>query len=84
MGHSYLPRDDKTIERESDKGIGLIILHAITADGPLCAIEDNGRPIDDIVWKGNTCHPPTPQEDGKVSCETLWIAQSHTGDYNET
>jgi hypothetical protein len=53
LGHSYLPTDDKTIERKSNKGRRLIILHEITTDGPLCVTEENGRPIDDLLWKGN-------------------------------
>jgi hypothetical protein len=60
----------------------LIILNAITTEGPLCETDDNGRPIDDLKWKGDTCHP-TDRGDGKLTCETLWIAQSHTGDYHD-
>jgi hypothetical protein len=57
LDHSYLPKDDKAIERKTGKGGRLIILHPITTDGPLCATEENGRPIDNLVWKGDTCHP---------------------------
>jgi hypothetical protein len=82
MDHSYLPKDNKAIERKTGKGRRLIILHAITTDGPVCVTEENRRPIDDLVWKGDTCLP-TPRADGKLSYETLWIAQSHTGGYHD-
>jgi transposase len=82
MDHTYLPKDDKAIERKTGKGRRLIILHAITTDGPLCATKENGKPIDDLLWKADTCHP-TPRANRKLSCETLWIAQSHTGDYHD-
>jgi hypothetical protein len=54
MAHSYLPKDDKTIERKSGE---VIMLHAIlTTDGPLCATDENWRPINNLAWKGNACH----------------------------
>ena len=40
------------------KGLRLIILHDIGKDGPLVEINlDTGRPIGDLKWKGDTCHP---------------------------
>jgi transposase len=60
----------------------LIILHAITREGPLCEKDNFGKPVDDLKWKGDTCHP-TPRDDGKLTCETLWVAQSSSGDYHD-
>jgi len=70
------------IERSSSKGRRLIILHAISADGPMCERDQFGVPIDDLVWNGDTPHPE-PSPDGKVTAECLWMAQSHTGDYHD-
>jgi hypothetical protein len=70
MDHTYLPKDDKAIERKTSKVRRPIILHAITTDGPLRATEENRKPIDDLLWKGDTCHP-TARANGKLSCETL-------------
>jgi hypothetical protein len=38
--------------------------------------------VDDLKWKGDTCHP-TPRDDGKLTCETLWVAQSSSGNYHD-
>ena len=27
--------------------------------------------------------PVTPAQDERISCETLWVAQSHSGDYHD-
>lgn len=70
------------IDRKSGKGRRLIILHAITVGGPLTEFEVDGSPVSDLKWKCDTPHPE-PREDGKLTCETLWIAQSHTGDYHD-
>ena len=67
---------------KSGKGRRLVVLHAITLDGPLCERMDDGRPIDDLKWSGSTCHPGL-RMDGQLTCETLWVAQSHTGDYHD-
>ena len=82
MDHSYVQQGKEHIARSSSKGRRLIILHAITIDGPLCDKDDSGNPIDDLKWNGDTCHP-TKCDDGKLTCETLWVAQSSSGDYHE-
>ena len=61
-------------------GKRLIILHAITPDGPLVERDDTGYPIDDLQWSGDTPHPK--QQQGKLTCETLWVSNSSTGDYH--
>ena len=40
------------------------------------------RPIDELNWVKDACHP-RPRLDGKTTCETLWVAQSHSGDYHD-
>jgi len=72
---------DKGINKSSGKGRRLIILHAITEDGPLCEYIDL-MPVDDLKWNGDTPHP-TPREDGKRTAECLWLAQSSSGDYHD-
>jgi hypothetical protein len=68
---------------KSGRGRRLIILHAMTKYGPLVQC-DQGHPIDDLDWKKDCCHLKTKaRDDGKVTCETLWVAQSHTGDYHD-
>jgi hypothetical protein len=69
-------------QRKSSKGKRLVILHAITPNGPLCEVDDNGKPVIDLKWSGDTPHP-TAQTDGKLTCETLWVAQSSSGDYHD-
>jgi hypothetical protein len=80
--HSYLPDDNKHIGRSLSKGRRLIILHAITPYGPLCDTDGDGKPVCDLKWNGDTCHPPK-RDDGKITCETLWISQSSSGDYHD-
>ena len=80
---SYLSKEERTdgSDRKTGKGRRLIILHAITPDGPLCERDDNGYPVDDLVWKKDTPHPNTASN--KLTCETLWMSNSHTGDYHD-
>jgi transposase len=80
--YSYVQKGKEHIGRKSSKGKRLVILHAITPNGPLCEVDDNGKPVDDLKWKGDTPHP-TPRTDGKLTCETLWLAQSSSGDYHD-
>eukprot|EP00957_Ditylum_brightwellii_P196816 14994941-Ditylum_brightwellii.AAC.1 len=40
----------------SGKGMWLIILHAITKDGPLCLRDNNQLPVDNLTWNGQTPH----------------------------
>jgi transposase/ribosomal protein L30E len=78
---SYVPTGDASINKSASKGRRLIILHAISDKGPLCERVD-GIPVDDLDWKGDTPHPGI-REDGKVTCETLWLANSKAGDYHD-
>ena len=78
---SYVSQKDKTINRSASKGRRLIILHAISDKGPLCERVE-GIPVDDLYWKGDTPHPGA-RDDGKVTCETLWLADSKAGDYHD-
>lgn len=80
-GYSYVQKGAENIGRKSSKGKRLVILHSITPHGPLCEL-DNEKPVDDLKWKGDTPHP-TPRIDGKLTCETLWLAQSSSGDYHD-
>ena len=69
--------------RKSSKGLRLIIIHAITPDGPLTTYNNDGTPVDDIEWPGRTKDTPHSIHDkNKLTCECLWVAQSHTGNYH--
>ena len=46
-------------------------------------VEENCVPVDDLKWKGDTPHPTPPRNDGKLTAETFWLAQSHHGDYHD-
>ena len=71
------------VKVKSGKGRILVILHAITIDGPLCDFKEDGEtPVCNLRWSGDTCHPQN-RTDGRLTCETLWVAQSHTGDYHD-
>jgi hypothetical protein len=48
---------DSVINKSSSKGTRLVMIHAITPFGPLCERDDNNQPIDDLEWRGDTCHP---------------------------
>jgi hypothetical protein len=67
----------------ASKGKRLIILHAITANGPLCERDSDGKPIDDLEWKGDTPHPKKKNPSDKLTCKTLWLATSKSGDYHD-
>ena len=73
------------MNRKSGRGKRLIILHAITKDGPLAEIDEaTGKPVMcQLIWKGDTPHPAPVKEGDKHTCETFWIASSHTGDYHD-
>ena len=81
--YSYLTKDevDNGTDWSTGKGKRLIILHAITEDGPLAERDEHGYPIDCLDWRGDTPHPKDIE--GKLTCETLWVATSHTGDYHD-
>ena len=86
MKKTYIPKSkDKQsgVKVKSGKGRRLVILHAITLDGPLCDFKEDGEtPVCNFRWSGDTCHPQN-RKDGRLICETLWVAQSHTGDYHD-
>ena len=72
------------INRSFSRGRRLIILHAITKDGPLAEIDPatNKPALGRLKWTGKTPHPI--REDGDLlTCETLWPADTHTGDYHD-
>ena len=71
------------INRSGSKGRRLIILHAITNDGPLAETDPvTQKPaLGKLKWTGDTPHPVL-REDGLLTCETLWPADTHTGDYH--
>ena len=78
-------KGNQNIERPSGKGKRLVIIHAITKDGPLTD-RVGGVPIDHLQWgKGRYKDTPTHvyRPDGLVNCETLWIASSNKGDYHD-
>lgn len=83
---SYFGTEAAEFNRGSSKGDRLIILHAITPQGPLTEYDDNGLPADRIQWNGDTPHPidPDPNENPRplLTCETIWRASSQTGDYH--
>ena len=61
----------------------MIILHVIGEDELVVELDlITGLPIDDLQWKGDTCHPKK-MDGGQLTAETLWVDQSHTGDYHD-
>ena len=68
------------VDKKSGKGCRLIMFFAITEHGPLCEYEEDGSPIDDLNWRGDTPHPIL--SDGHTA-ECLWMANSSTGDYHD-
>ena len=79
--NSYMS-SNSTINRSSSKGQRLVILHAITPFGPLCEREENGVPVSDLKWNGDTPHSKE-LSNGKLTCELMWKAQSSSGDYHD-
>jgi hypothetical protein len=77
---------DRRINKSASKGRRLIILHAITRDGPLCERDAQGKPVDDLQWNKDTPHlkeTKDRKEGDLYTCETLWIATSKSGDYHD-
>ena len=70
---SWLKEDDRHVDRSSSKGKRVIILHAITKDGPLGG-EDTA-----MQWSGDTPHPG---EGAHTTTECLWVSASNHGDYH--
>ena len=54
-------------------------------DGLLIELDQDGRPILDLWWTGDTPHPQDASDPWreKTTCELLWVAQSHTGNYHD-
>ena len=84
-------KDGDVIDRGTSRGRRLVMLHAITRDGPLVTNDAAGNPIETLQWKAkatdkketDTPHP-IDGEDGKaLTAELLWVAQSHSGDYHD-
>ena len=77
---SWLKEDsDRHVERSASKGKRVIILHAITKDGPL------GNADSGMTWgKNNKSDTPHPGE-GVIdeTAETLWVSASSSGDYHD-
>ena len=79
---TYLSKEQKkdgVDKKKKSKGRRLVILHAITSFGPLCSREETGYPVSDLTWSGDTPHPSS----NELTCETLWVANSHKGDYHD-
>ena len=55
--YSYVAEGEEHIERTGSKEKTLVILHSITKDGPVCERDENGMPVSDLQWKGDTPHP---------------------------
>eukprot|EP00957_Ditylum_brightwellii_P196958 15005601-Ditylum_brightwellii.AAC.1 len=65
----------------SRKGPRLIILHAITKDIPLCLRDNNGLPVDNLMWNGQTPHLQDDDLENPTA-ELLWLATSSSRDYH--
>ncbi len=86
QGHCYsrsYVKNDSVINKKSSKGQRLIMMHAITPFGPLAELDDDGYPVDDLVWTGDTPHSKPRNEDSKLTCENMWKASSSSGDYHD-
>lgn len=72
--------DGARINRGSSKGKRLVIIHAITKDGPLVTRDNDGVPINEAVFgTGQTKDTATTSAAG-LTAEVLWTAQQHSGD----
>lgn len=74
--------DKSEFNRSASRGDRLIILHAISPDGPLCE-RVNDIPVCDLKWTKDTPNSED-REDGLLSCELIWKASSKSGDYTTT
>ena len=74
-GYSYVQKGQENIGRKSSKGKRLVILHSIMPQGPLCELE-NGKPVDDLKWKGDTPHPTPRLKNIRQVCQDL-LLQTH-------
>lgn len=73
-------KDGNIIGRGNSKGKRLIMLHAITKDGPLVTEDEKGFPITDFTFgkgkQNDTAYTPT----AGLTAELLWTASQHSGD----
>jgi hypothetical protein len=84
-------KDGDVIDRGTSRGRRLVMLHAITRDGPLVTNDAAGNPIETLQWKAkatdkketDTPHPIDGADGETLTAELLWVAQSHTGDYHD-
>ena len=87
-------KDGNHINRGQSSGKRLIMLHAITKDGPLVTryppgatdSEGNnvaGQPLVDFTWGKGRSKDITQTSKAGLTCETLWTASQHTGDYHD-
>lgn len=88
---------DGRVDRKTSKGKRLIILHAITKDGPLYVANADGSAPQGQDWfnrkrgggkskkEGDTPHAIEASDPAGVplTCELLWKAGSNTGDYHD-
>ncbi len=85
-GMSYY-KDKELMGKSTSKGKRLIIMHAITPDGPLCEMDPvTNIPYDDLIWSGDVPHPKAfekREENEQLTCELLWVSSSSTGDYHD-
>ena len=80
-------KEDQRANRSNSKGRRLVILHAITRDGPLCSINKTGHPVDTCEWgetgkETDTPHTTEPPPPDLLTAELLWVAHSYCGDYH--
>ena len=74
-------KDGQYVNRSSSRGKRLIILHAITDDGPVVTRDENGMPIADFVFGSGASKDIAKTPTEGLTCELLWTASQHTGDY---
>jgi hypothetical protein len=86
MTHSarclHVKKKYDTINKAAWKGERLIILHATSDKGPLCERVE-GISVDDLDWTGDILYPRGTRDKGKVTCKTLWLANSKAGNYHD-
>jgi hypothetical protein len=86
--------DGNHINRGAGGGKRLIMLHAITKNGPLVTRYpagskdaagnlNEGQPIVDFTWGAGRSKDITQTASGGLTCETLWTASQRTGDYHD-
>jgi hypothetical protein len=81
VGNSCCTSESETTGSDS-KGRRLVVLHAIAENDPLAELDEEGVPVDDLNWNGDTPHPGN-RPDGKLTCEALWMASSSKGDCHD-